>query len=505
MDTTQFSAKDVDTINNLVPLPLAKSMLFSLYQEFGKELELDNIMVEDDSDTYTLANILFLLLKASQKFEFFYNNYEKDIKLVLKYGKEHQGEKCTFEIETDPVDIDDTRLDCYRIECFLEDKNILQEYKRVLKLSDSELSEITNFLQEVITYYYQYESCKENVSIDSEVDSSNTLKYDFTYEQYNILTILSAVAERRHVLNQNYNESILARFFKWFKIAEFIVKKYPDKYKLWSSSVTSDCDEILSVLFRSRLLNIDNNDELEKIYSLLLYLYHIYYMFDNEGEMIFRSFEKEIFATPANTTSFINFLKNNLYRVQFCEYYKRYCERQQKKPCFDIDSLRNPILYIDYQRAAEDDKYYVRLLDEKVSKDSIPIYEAMYSALSTLYGLLEEKQYLKITDNRALFIFRLSGLFELQDSEIDDCRNTDKIIWNATPTELALLIYYLYTPKGAQGERPKYKKIGDFFVKRDGGEFKDLPRLANSALNSKKDEKNKSVVKILKAAGFNIE
>ena len=505
MDTTQFSAKDVDIIKNIVPLPLAKSMLISLCQEFGEELELDNIKVEDDADTYTLANVLFLLLKASQKFEFFYNNYEKDIKLVLKYGKDHQGEKCTFEIETDPVDIDATRIDCYRIKCFLENKKLLQEYKRVLKLSDSKMGEITNFLQEVLSYYYQNESCKDSVPIESEFDSSNTLKYDFTYEQYYILKILSAVAERRHVLNQNLNGETPTIIFKWFKIAEFIVKKYPDKYKSWSSSFTADCDETLSLLFSSRLRSIDNNDELGKLYFLLLYFYYFYYMFDNEGKMIFRSFEEYVFTTPANTTSFTNYIKNNLYRVQFCEYYKRYCDRQQKKPCFDIDSVQNPKLYIDYQRLAEDCKYHVSLLDEKVSKDCVPNYETIYTALSTLYSILEEKQYFGIDDNRTLFIFRLSGLFDQQDSEIDNFRNADKIIWNASPTELALLIYHLFTPKGATGERPRYKKIGDFFVRPDGKEFEDLPRLASSAINAKKDEKNQTVVKILKAAGFNIE
>ncbi len=504
MDTAQFSAKDVDTIKNIIPLPLAKSLLFSLYQEYGEEFELDNIIIEeDDADTYTLANILFLLLKASQTFEFFFNDYEKDIKLALKEGEEHQGEKCTFEIEPDPVDIDATRLGCYRIKCFLEDKKILQEYKRVLKLSDSAMGEITNFLREDIAYF-QNKLCKNDVPRDSEADLSNTLKFDFTYEQYYILIILSFVAESRHVLNQNLIGMTPDLICKALKISKFIVKKCPDKYNLWSSTIT-DCDEILSQLFRSRLLAIDHNNELDKLYTLILYYYYYYYTFDNEGEMIFRTFENYVFTTPANTTRFTNYIKNNLYRVQFCEYYKNYCDCQQKKPCFDIDSILNPILYIDYKRTSEDSKYHVSLLDEKVSKDSVPKYETIYTTLSTLYSILEEKQYFGIDDNRALFIFRLSGLFDQQDSEIDNFRNADKIIWNASPTELALLIYHLFTPKGATGERPKYKKIGDFFVRPDGKEFEDLSGLAISAIKAKKDEKNQSVVKILKAAGFNIE
>ena len=223
MDTTQFSSKDVDTIKNIVPFPLAKLMLSSLFQKFGEEQELDNIIVEDDSDTYTLTNILFLQIKASQTFDYFNNDYEKDIKLALIDGEEHQGEKCTFEIESDPVDIDATRLECYRIKCFLEDKNILQkeveigmkwqEYLRILQenVDQEQLQEWVRLLDFTSDYYrlnYDYlESRRNDLELATKGIESFNPKFSDTREAFdqffqesiNILSPKKAVQKEKEM------------------------------------------------------------------------------------------------------------------------------------------------------------------------------------------------------------------------------------------------------------------------------------------------------------------
>ena len=488
--TEHDSSRDIDTLKQIVSPNLARVMNEYIESELEKvkqsEIPLSNPLVE----------VLYLIVTLRPKIDFSYIlnkithlyfegfDFENEIRSCIYLGDQYDSETIAFW--------------AHSISCFLEDEPMQQQYKEDAGLTEEEMEIVIRHLNSWQRALLEDDGTKMSEQDYEELTVKLTNKQGPILLEYIIRSVQRDAYQRLRNLNQSLS---LEKLNCSYEVAKRLVEKYLDKYTLWASTLNNIYDN--AAMLYSRM--VTPTSDLEQDYQGILAPFMGYYVLDNKGKALFQMFEQEYCCTPVIIAQVINILKNSPYRTQFCEYYKKYCDRQQKKPCFDIDSLLNPILYIDYQRAAEDDKYYVRLLDEKVSKDSLPNYEAMYTALSTLYGLLEEKQYLKITDNRALFIFRLSGLFELQDSVIDDFRNTDKIIWYATPTELALLIYYLYTPKGAQGERPKYKKIGDFFVKRDGGEFKDLPRLANSALNSKKDEKNKSVVKILKAAGFNIE
>ena len=401
--TEHDSSRDIDTLKQIVSPNLARVMNEYIESELEKvkqsEIPLSNPLVEVLSFFVTLRpkiDFSYILNKITHLY-FKGFDFENEIRSCIYRGDQYDSETNAFW--------------AHSISCFLEDVPMQQQYKEDAGLTEGEMEIVIRLLN-----LWRSAILEDD---DTEMSEHDSKELKLTNKQFPML-LEYIIRSVQHDIYQRFSSKIhqsfsIEKLNCSYEVAKRSVEKYYDKYTLWASTMNNIYDNCV-MLFSRMVIPIS---ELEENYQVILLYFMGYYFLDNGGKAMFQMFEQEYCCTPVVITQVINILKNSPYRTQFCEFYKRYCDRQQKKPCFDIDSVQNPKLYIDYQRSAEDCKYHVSLLDEKVSKDSVPKYETIYTTLSTLYSILEEKQYFGIDDNRALFIFRLSGLFDQQDSEID--------------------------------------------------------------------------------------
>ena len=364
--TVHDSSRDVDTLKQIVSPNLAKVM------NDYYESELAKIIQTGITLSNPLAEVLYFIVTLQPKIDFSHI-LNKITHLHLKeLDFEDSITSCSY--LGDQYDSENIAFWVHSLSCFLEDEPMQQQYKEDAGLLEEEMEIVIRHLNSWQRALLEDDGTKMSEQDYEELTVKLTNKQGPILLEYIIRSVQRDAYQRLRNLNQSLS---LEKLNCSYEVAKRLVEKYLDKYTLWASTLNNIYDN--AAMLYSRM--VTPISELEEDYQGILVPFMGYYFLDNDGKVLFQVFEQEFCCTPVIITQVINILKNSPYRKQFCIYYKMYCDRQQKKPCFDIDSLLNPILYIDYQRAAEDDKYYVRLLDEKVSKDSLPNYEAMYTII----------------------------------------------------------------------------------------------------------------------------
>lgn len=472
LENQPHSIRDIDTIRTIITPKLVKVMSDFINAKYD-ELRDERIDLENP-----LVDIFHLITTSCQKLGPFVNQADYVFR-CLKVG----NQRITQDSHIDTEELSD--VDTYCLQCFYNDDDIQKQFQQNSGLSDDQMDLLLDAIMKCID--------------DDSDESSESEDDDFmTEERLEMLLQYATIAAQRDMLKRASapNAMNLANMHLNYYVSKLLVEIYNDKYKIWASTVEDI--NILTILNNVRLNTVDN--ELDAMYLKVLMLFADYYEFDNQGQAIFDLFQKEVCSTPRNIVRFLEAIKYHPVKGAFCDAYRDYCDRMKIQYEFDIDSVKNPKLYIGFDGNTENNKYYARVLEEKTPGNN----EQMYVTLSTLYTIFRNEGWIGDNDERELFVFRLSGLFDQELSDAIDFHTTDKIVWEASATELALVFYYLFTPSGATGDSPPYAKVGGFFSQPNGEGFKDLPGLSKSARNTKKNDKNQHVVTLLKKAGFNI-
>ena len=386
LENQPHSIRDIDTIRTIITPKLVKVMSEFINAKY------DELRDERKDLENPLVDIFYLITTSCQKLGPFVNQSDYVFR-YLNGGNQSLTQGGCIDTE------ESSDVDTYRLQCFYNDDDIQKQFQQNSGLSDVQMGLLLDAIMKCID--------------DDSGESGESEDDDFmTEERLKMLHQYATIAAQRDTLKRVSDPNAMnpADMHLNYYVSKLLVERYNDKYKIWASTVEDI--NILTILINVRLNAVDN--ELDAMYLKVLMLFADYYGFDNQGQAIFDLFQKEVCSTPRNIVRFLEAIRYHPVKGAFCDAYRDYCDRMKIQYGFDIDSVKNPKLYIGFDGNTENNKYYARVLEEKIPGNN----EQMYVTLSTLYTIFRNEGWIVDNDERELFVFRLSGLFDQELSDL---------------------------------------------------------------------------------------
>jgi hypothetical protein len=233
--------------------------------------------------------------------------------------------------------------------------------------------------------------------------------------------------------------------------------------------------------------------------SVLGYFTNYYRIKQLDGGKSFIEDVNKLCESPKDKKQFVDMVKEHEFGMAFCNEYLRLCGLCNIDPLFDVNKVINGVNLLYDKDNTHGKEWFVRIPEDRIAGSDGKLTDEnrnalFYRNLSSLYDGLSH--YATITnDQRRLFIYRLSGVYEEGCNVNEEFNPNFKMEWTWEPKHvLPVLTHMLF--EGKDGIVPQMAVIRFFGLTNSNGMTSQWQKLSSERFDEYKC--------LLKNCGFTV-